>query len=73
MIKEDATRQPLASEYMCTHERMRVCGEGLNENAHHGLVYLNAWSTFGGTVSEELGGVSLGGGFAVSKAHTIPS
>ena len=49
MIKEDATRQPLAS--------MHIHGDGLNENAHHGLIYLNAWSTFGRTVSEELGGV----------------
>lgn len=55
MIKEDAP--PLASMYMCTHECMHIHGDGLNKNAHHGLIYLNIWSTFGGTVSEELGGV----------------
>lgn len=33
--------------------------DGLDQNVSHGLIYLKAWSPFGGTVGGGLGGVAL--------------
>lgn len=56
-----------------------VVGSSLNENNFQRIMYLNARTLVGGTVSERIrrcgvvGDVSLGVGFMVSKAHTRPS
>lgn len=55
------------------------CG-GWDESGFHKYIYLNSWSPVGRAVWKRLGGValveyamSLGTGFEVSKAFTIPS
>jgi hypothetical protein len=59
-------------------EEQPNCG-GLNEECPHRFIWLNTWSPVYGTIWKGLrgcglvgGGMPLGAGFEVSRAHTIP-
>lgn len=67
-----STLRPL----LCPERRrtyLQVCGD-LNEKGVHGLICLNVWYLFGGTIwmcGLFGGGVPWGVGFEVSKVHTV--